>query len=287
MSQNPGQMLKMLYKTFEHVCIPALLGLEFSGDQDYDTDGTVCLSVKNRLVPALRSFCSALRVWGAIQMEYDTLIQTETVFHGLETIEELRQLSKTPDKLQILERTMKKWNETVTQIVSESERLRKEMDSNGPQDEVEYWKQRAAKLSLLYDKIRSGEMKFTVFVLQMAKSNALKVWKSLEMKVVYCYNEATDNAAYIDRIDKICHSLYLDNPIKIKGDCQKLMRTVMMIQTSSMFYNTSEKITHLLVKVCLHGWNVKVEKYNIITYNGIFVIQIFVMSDYQSNDSKL
>lgn len=35
------------------------------------------------------------------------------------------------------------------QILSESEQLRREVDSSGPQDELEYWKKRGAQFSQL------------------------------------------------------------------------------------------------------------------------------------------
>jgi dynein heavy chain len=201
------------------------------------------------MIPSTRSFCSALRVWESIQVENETLLQTEKVFTGYESIEELRRYAKMPEKLEPLERTIKAWTSTVSQIVAESDRLRKEVDSNGPQDEVEYWKRRASLLSILHQKIHGGEMRFTILCLSIAGSNALKVWKNLEHRVAYVFNEAKDISAYIDRIDHIAHPLYLDTPSTIIKGVNGLMQTVMLIQTSSMFYNTSEKISHLLVKI--------------------------------------
>lgn len=246
--RRPGGALRSMWKSIEKVYIPSLMGLA-SGHEDLDLDEFVRGSIRERMVPALRSFCSAIRVLELIQKDYSTLVVTEKVFYGHEQIEDIRRYARLPEKLQILERTIRTWTDTVTQLVSESDRLRKEVDSDGPQDEVEYWKHRAAQFALLSQKIYSGEMKYTILCLQLAGSNALKVWKSLEARVNYVYNEAKDTAAYIDRIDKVCHSLYLDSPQKIKGDVKMLMQTVMMIQSSSTYYNTSEKISHLLVKI--------------------------------------
>ncbi|CAG7835361.1 unnamed protein product [Allacma fusca] len=246
--RKPGEMLRFIFMSLQHVYIPSLMGIA-NNPEDYETDESVRNAVRKRMIPALRSFCSCLRVWEAIQIEYDALLQTEKFFNGTETIEDLRIFAKDTERVAALERSMKKWSTHVSQIVSESERLRKELDSNGPQDEVEYWKRRASRLALLLQKIHSGEMKFTLMTLQMSGSNVIKPWRELEQKVSFCFTEAKDTAAYIDRIDKICHTLYLDNPTKIKGDTHTLLQTVMMIQTSSMYYNSSEKISHLLVKI--------------------------------------
>jgi dynein heavy chain len=225
------------------------MGLAYAPPEESDYDFSVRHALRQRLIPILRSFASSLRVWEAAQVEYDALTESSKIFTGNETIEELRKIVKTPAKIEGLERYMRKWNIMVSQIVLESERLRKELDSNGPQDEVEYWKLRASRLAILHKTIHSGEMKFTIFCLQLAGSDAIKVWRALDQKVTFCFTEAKDNSAYIDRIDKITHSLYLDNPVRIKGDTHCLLQTVMMIQSTSMYYNSSERISHLLVKV--------------------------------------
>ena len=61
----------------------------------------------------------------------------------------------------------------------ESEQLRLETDNAGPQDELEYWKTRAARLSLLVDQISSQPCKMTVVTLKAAQCKLIKVGSSL------------------------------------------------------------------------------------------------------------
>jgi len=242
-------MLCTLWKTFEHVFIPCLMGISGSPPDESEYPNSVRLALRQRLIPVLRSLASSLRVWESVQKEYTNLTESPHLFTGNETGEELRAIARVPEKLTELELFMRGWGNMVRQMVSESNRLRKEMDRNGPQDEVEYWKSRASKLAILHRKMRSPEMKLIIYCLQSVGSEALKAWKGLEHKVLFCFTEAKDNSAYIDRIATICHSLYLDDPVQIKGDAHCLLQTVMMIQSTSMYYNTSERISHLLVKV--------------------------------------
>lgn len=53
----------------------------------------------------------------------------------------------------------------------------------------------------------------TIQCLVIQKSKMLKQWKEAEQGVVYCYNEAHDNAKYIQSIEKSCHALYLHDPV--------------------------------------------------------------------------
>ena len=51
-------------------------------------------------------------------------------------------------------------------LLNESEQLRVETDDSGPQDEIEYWKSRAARLTLLTEQITGQECRMTVVTLR-------------------------------------------------------------------------------------------------------------------------
>ena len=63
----------------------------------------------------------------------------------------------------------------IYEVLLESEQLRLETDNAGPQDELEYWKSRAARLSLLVDQISSQPCKMTVVTLKAAQCKLIKV----------------------------------------------------------------------------------------------------------------
>ena len=63
----------------------------------------------------------------------------------------------------------------IQELILESEILRVENDNDGPQDELEYWKSRAAKLTLLVDQISSPECRMTLATLRAAQSRLLRV----------------------------------------------------------------------------------------------------------------
>ena len=65
----------------------------------------------------------------------------------------------------------------IQDLILESEILRVENDNDGPQDELEYWKSRAAKLTLLVDQLSSHECRMTLATLRAAQSRLLRVSK--------------------------------------------------------------------------------------------------------------
>ena len=73
------------------------------------------------------------------------------------------------------ENHLQQWMMVIQELILESEILRVENDNDGPQDELEYWKSRAAKLTLLVDQISSPECRMTLATLRAAQSRLLRV----------------------------------------------------------------------------------------------------------------
>ena len=63
----------------------------------------------------------------------------------------------------------------IQELILESDQLRLENDTDGPQDELEFWKCRAAKLSLLVDQISSNHCRLILATLKAAQSRLIRV----------------------------------------------------------------------------------------------------------------
>ena len=70
---------------------------------------------------------------------------------------------------------MQQWMMVIQELLLESEQLRLEDWREGPQDELEYWKSRAARLTLLVEQINTHPCKMTLVTLRAAQSKLLKV----------------------------------------------------------------------------------------------------------------
>ena len=85
----------------------------------------------------------------------------------------------------------------------------------GPQDEIEYWKIRSARLTLLCEQLSSLQTKMTTVTLRVAHSKLMKTWVDCEIKVMKYNVEAKDNAKFLGSIEKCSHSIYLLDPHQI------------------------------------------------------------------------
>ena len=76
---------------------------------------------------------------------------------------------------QSFEEYVREWMKNIYEVLLESEQLRLETDNAGPQEELEYWKSRAARLSLLVDQVSCDPCKLTVATLRVAQCKLVKV----------------------------------------------------------------------------------------------------------------
>lgn len=116
---------------------------------EVDDDDMGCSLIKSQLLPGLRSFCSALRVCEQVCENSNVFDDGKTLFSKTGNSNEVQELASNKEFCSELEERVWTWIKDVAKVLMESEQLRKENDTSGPQDELEYWKKRAAQFSQL------------------------------------------------------------------------------------------------------------------------------------------
>ncbi|KAF6020163.1 DNAH5 [Bugula neritina] len=153
------------------------------------------------------------------------------------------------EQLEAIEDCMSVWVKQIEQVLAESEQMRKEADDIGPRAELDHWKKRMSKFNYLLDQIKSHNVKTVLGILQAAKSKSIKVWQELDRRITDAANEAKDNVKYLYTLEKFSDPLYHSDPVGMLEGIPGLINAIRMIHSISRYYNTSERMTSLFVKI--------------------------------------
>ncbi|XP_026217964.1 dynein heavy chain 5, axonemal [Anabas testudineus] len=151
--------------------------------------------------------------------------------------------------MECLEGIVSVWANQIKQVLTESEQIRKEADDVGPSAELEHWKRRMVTFNSLMEAVKRPEVKRTLGVLQVAKSRVLRTWRELDRDITVVANEAKDNVKFLYTLDKFFGPLEKCTPTRMLEHIPGLMTSIKMIHTISQYYNTSERMTSLLLKI--------------------------------------
>ncbi|XP_070767347.1 dynein axonemal heavy chain 5 isoform X1 [Enoplosus armatus] len=207
-------------------------------------------AVKQDFISSLESFVSVLTGAQESLQEKVTLKECDTfdlrVLKGPSDYMAAANSTETTEKI---EACMKVWIKQIEQVLAESDQLRKEADDLGPRAELDHWKKRMSRFNYLLDQLKSPDVKAVLGVLLMAKSKLIKSWRELDTRITDAANEAKDNVKYLYSLEKFCDPLYNSDPVSMVDAIPGLINAIRMIHSISRYYNTSEKITSLFVKV--------------------------------------
>ncbi|XP_044063801.1 dynein axonemal heavy chain 5 isoform X1 [Siniperca chuatsi] len=207
-------------------------------------------AVKQDFISSLESFVSVLAGAQESLQEKVTLKECDTfdlrVLKGPSDYMAAANSTETTEKI---EACMKVWIKQIEQVLAESDQIRKEADDLGPRAELDHWKKRMSRFNYLLDQLKSPDVKAVLGVLLMAKSKLIKSWRELDTRITDAANEAKDNVKYLYSLEKFCDPLYNSDPVSMVDAIPGLINAIRMIHSISRYYNTSEKITSLFVKV--------------------------------------
>ncbi|XP_071957073.1 dynein axonemal heavy chain 5-like [Antedon mediterranea] len=242
---NGGKLLDGFSMLFSKVLVPCLKSQESWGELTNNNQMSEFLEQLERFVGMLSG--AKANMDGHIQLaEHEYL---ESMLDTLKTPADFQVAASVPDTVDKLEALIQLWARQIEQVLTESEQMRKEADDIGPTAELDHWKQRMAKFNSLLEQIKSPRCKSVVGVLHLAKSKALKQWKELDSRITDAANEAKDNVKYLYTLDKFFGPLVKCDPKTMVEHIPSLMNAIRMIHSISRYYNTSERMTSLFVKV--------------------------------------
>nr|XP_034491996.1 dynein heavy chain 5, axonemal [Marmota flaviventris] len=243
-----GGLLNSVRRLLSDIFIPALRASshgwgELEGLQD-------AASLRQEFLSSLEGFVNVLS--GAQESLKEKVSLQKCDIFELKSLKEpidYLTVASNPETLEKVEGCVKVWIKQMEQVLAENNQLRKEADDVGPRAELEHWKKRLSKFNYLLDQLKGPDVRAMLAVLAAAKSKLLKAWRETDIRITDAANEAKDNVKYLYTLEKCCDPLYNSDPISMIDAIPTLINAIKMIYSISHYYNTSEKITSLFIKV--------------------------------------
>ncbi|XP_064627182.1 dynein axonemal heavy chain 5-like isoform X2 [Lineus longissimus] len=241
-----GKLLEGFERYISKIMLPALQGNENWGPLKDSSNSQV-----QDFLETLEKFVASL-MGAKDNMEGQVTLGDNDLGYMLDPLKtpaDYQSAASNTDTLEKMEELLGLWAKQIEQVLAESEQMRREADDIGPTAELNYWKSRTSKFNNLLEQIKSPRCKALVGILHAAKSKMLKKWKELDMRITDAANEAKDNVKYLYTLDKFFGPLTKCTPASLVEHIPKLMSAIRMIYSISQYYNTSERMTSLFVKI--------------------------------------
>ncbi|TYZ58790.1 hypothetical protein PybrP1_001566 [[Pythium] brassicae (nom. inval.)] len=153
------------------------------------------------------------------------------------------------------------WCKQTEAYLEDHDQGRWESHDAGPNTELEYWKRRLQRLMGITEQLKSKECKLVTGVLSVVAKvqdggldklgigPLLRQWKQIDTNITEASNEAKDNVKYLATLERFIEPLYSGAPGAVVDALPALMNSVKMIHTIARYYNTTERMTKLFMKI--------------------------------------
>ncbi|KAL2085437.1 hypothetical protein ACEWY4_018757 [Coilia grayii] len=242
-----GNLLHSLENLFSQVMLPALKSQEDWGAMK---DGLKNVHIQDFLSSVDRFVCSLSSARHNMEGKFQlNEVDSAPDLSNLRDPADYTAAASNAELVERLEAVLLHWAQQIELVLTESEQMRKEADDIGPAAELEYWKSRMTTFNSLLDEIKKPEVKKVLGLLQVAKSKTLRRWKELDGNITLVSNEAKDNVKYLYTLEKFFRPLGKCTPTSMLEHIPNLINSIRMIHNVSHYYNTSEHMTSLFVKI--------------------------------------
>ena len=158
---------------------------------------------------------------------------------------------------------MNEWCSSTERYLDESDRSHWDSVTAGPETELEYWRRRMQRLTSIIEQLKTKSCQSVILVLNaVAKSPSpppgvdrsmvdqlMRIWRSIDVSFTEAANEAKDNVKYLMTLEKFIGPLQHGTPATVIDALPALLNSIKMIQAVARYYNTTERMTNLFMKI--------------------------------------
>jgi len=166
------------------------------------------------------------------------------------------QSNRDGDMISHFEDLLSEWCNTIEECLA----FTGDSGDEGLMSELDFWRQKMQRLTSITEHFRTKECKMVIGYLsaltkdsaEQKRESAFKVmmrWKQIDINLTEAANEAKNNVKYLFTLERFVEPLYNGTPTTIIETLPAMMNSIKMIHTVARYYNTTERMTNLLMKI--------------------------------------
>nr|KAJ3423035.1 Dynein heavy chain 10, axonemal [Polyrhizophydium stewartii] len=271
-----GHALLMLEKVLQEIYLPMLSTTDFATLRDKpdapregaierntsELGSTKYEDIKSELLVTMQRFTSQI-AHTVQQVAGETRLKIPEELAELNTMDVMSAAMDAPI-VHTLETLAEEWVETVSGALGKE--IKKVPVGNGPLAEIEFWRDRSASLSTLYEQLNLPIVHKIVQILnraQVACSSSLE-FQLAELNKIY--TEAKDNVKFLSTLERHFKNIVIGSLGSIQDSLMSLMNAIRMVWIISRHYNRDERMVPLMSRI---AWEIANKVSNIVNVQTI------------------
>ncbi|GMF23629.1 unnamed protein product [Phytophthora lilii] len=146
-----------------------------------------------------------------------------------------------------LEQALEEWSKSVASVVDQE--TRKTPKRKGPLAEIEFWRERNATLSTIFEQINMPTVQKMLKLLELVEASMLLTFKYHFSELSKLYVEAKDNVKFLTTLERHFKNIASGSFSAIADTLPSMMNAIRMVWIISRHYNTDERMVPLMERI--------------------------------------
>ncbi|KAL4108550.1 hypothetical protein PRIC1_000265 [Phytophthora ramorum] len=146
-----------------------------------------------------------------------------------------------------LEQALEEWSKSVASVVEQE--TRKTPKRKGPLAEIEFWRERNATLSTIFEQINMPAVQKMLKLLELVEASMLLTFKYHFSELSKLYVEAKDNVKFLTTLERHFKNIASGSFSTIADTLPSMMNAIRMVWIISRHYNTDERMVPLMERI--------------------------------------
>lgn len=163
--------------------------------------------------------------------------------------ENLKAASEDEDIVSKLEQKLEEWISLIANIIDQENR--KKPVGEGPISEINFWRDRNAVLSALYEQLSVDKVKDMIKVMEISNVPSITLFKKHLSELLKFYIEAKDNVKFLTTLERHFKNLQSGKLTVIQETIPSMMNSLRMVWIISRHYNKDNRMFPLMFLIAV------------------------------------